>query len=353
MLIPSYAKRGVDADVAANLHPTMDYFALQSSLGADIADYASADADPHPLVRAARRAGLDAALAMHGFLRARKYDVIFSNGENVGIPLAALFAMRRARPGHVLIGHRLSPKKKRLLLRALHPQMDSIFLYAETQKAYARDVLRIPADRLHLIPFHADTRFYSPVPEAPVHRRISSAGLELRDYPTLIEAVRGLDVEVRLAAASPWSKRKNETKARALPPNVSARGYTYGELRELYAGSSLVVVPLYENDFQAGVTTILEAMAMGKAVIVSRTSGQRDVIDHNANGVYVPPGDSAALRAAITALLDHPEEAARLGANARKTIESTMSLDLWTRRIADVVRQVGERHAGGRRNSSR
>jgi len=26
----------------------------------------------------------------------------------------------------------------------------------------------------------------------------------------------------------------------------------------------LVVVPLYENDFQAGVTTMLEAMAMGR-----------------------------------------------------------------------------------------
>jgi glycosyltransferase involved in cell wall biosynthesis len=285
MLIPSYAKRGVEPEVAANVHPTMDYFALQSRLGADIADYAAADDDPHLLVRAARRAGRDAALAVHGFLRSPGYDVIFSNGENVGIPLAALLATRRARPGHVLIGHRLSPGKKRLLMRALHPQMDAIFLYAETQRAYAQDVLRIPRDKLHLIPFHADARFYQPMPDVAVARRISSAGLELRDYPTLIEAVRGLDVEVRLAAASPWSKRQNETAGRALPANVSARAYGYRELRELYASSLFVVVPLYENDFQAGVTTILEAMAVGKAVIVTQTSGQRDVIHHVARFV--------------------------------------------------------------------
>ena len=53
-------------------------------------------------------------------------------------------------------------------------------------------------------------------------RMICSAGLEWRDYPTLIEAVTGMDVEVRLAAASPWSKHRNETENRDLPPNVSA-----------------------------------------------------------------------------------------------------------------------------------
>ena len=341
LLIPSYAKRDIETAVADNLHPTMDYYALTARLGSDLADYGSADADRHPLVRAARLAGRDAALAMHGFLQASRYDVIFSNGENVGIPLAALFALRHTRPGHVLIGHRLSPKKKAPFLRALHAQMDDIFVYASTQKVYGEEVLRIPGPKLHLIPFHADSRFYQPAPDAQVARRICSAGLELRDYPTLIEAVRGLDVDICLAAASPWSKRKNETEDRSLPPNVSARGYSYRELRDLYAGSQLVVVPLYENDFQAGVTTMLEGMAMGKAVIVSKASGQTDVVEHNVNGLYVSPGDPAALRNAIVHLLDHPEDAARLGRAARQTIESTMSLDLWVDRISRVVEEAG------------
>jgi glycosyltransferase involved in cell wall biosynthesis len=340
LLIPSVARRGVEQEVAANLHPMMDYFALQARLNADLADYAVMEADPHPLVRAARLLGRDAGLAMHGCLRARHYDVIFSNGENVSVPLAAMLAMRPRRPRHVLIGHRLSAPKKKVFLKALRSGFDAVFVYAEAQKTYAERVLGIPASRLHLIPFHADTRFYYPMAEARVEQRISSAGLELRDYPTLIEAVRGLDVDVRLAAASPWSKRKNETENRELPPNVSARGYGYRELRDLYASSRFVVVPLYDTDFQAGVTTILEAMAMGKAVIVSRTRGQRDVIRDGINGIYVPPGDAEALRRAITDLLAAPGRAAELGANARRTIESEMSLDRWTERIADVVREA-------------
>jgi glycosyltransferase involved in cell wall biosynthesis len=345
LLIPSYRKQGIEAEVAANLHPTMDYFALQARLRADLADYESVDTDRHPLVKAARQSGRDLGLAMYGFVRARTYDVIFSNGENVGIPLAALLTARRRRPGHVIIGHRLSPRKKRLLMRALRRQMDAIFVYAQTQQIYAQNTLGIPREKLHLIPFHADTRFFQPRPEIPVEHRISSAGLELRDYPTLIEAVRDVDVEVCLAAASPWSKRENETAGRTLPRNVSARGYSYRELRDLYASSRFVVVPLYENDFQAGVTTILEAMAMSKAVIVTRTSGQCDVIQDGVNGIYVPPGDPGALRGAILDLLEHPEEAARLGMNARKTIESAMSLELWVDRTSQVIREVGLRYA--------
>jgi len=346
LLIPSVAKRGVEQDVAANLHPTMDYFALQSRLGADLVDYGLVQADTHPLVRAARRISLDVALAVLGYVRADRYDVIFSNGENVGIPLAALLMLRSRRPAHVLIGHRLSAAKKKHPLRMLKSRMDGIFVYAEPQRAYARDVLGMAESTLHTIAFHADTKFYHPTPEITPERRISSAGLELRDYPTLIEAVRGLDIDVRLAAASPWSKRKNETENRELPPNVHARAYSYRELRDLYSSSLFVVVPLYDTDFQAGVTTILEAMAMGKAVIVSRTRGQRDVIEDGVNGVYVPPGDPVALRAAIEQLLASPQRAAALGANARKTIVERMSLDLWADKIATVIRQTAAARSG-------
>ncbi len=343
MLIPSTAKRGLSNAVQADTHPTMDYFALQERLGADILDYAALDAGASPaLVRLARRAGRDVALAALGYGRRKQYDVIFSNGENVGIPLAFFLKRHRSRPAHVVIGHRLSPRKKRPFLKSLQAQMDAIFVYASTQFTYAREELGIAESKLHLIPFHADRKFYRPLPPSPdaPTRLICSAGLEWRDYPTLIEAVRGMDVEVRLGAASPWSKHRNETEKRALPANVSARRYEYNDLRQLYADSRFVVVPLYENDFQAGITTILEGMAMGKAIVTSRTTGQTDTIREGVNGLYVPPGDAAALKAAIERLLGNPAEADRMGKQAREDIEAGLGLDHWVERIAYVIRAL-------------
>ena len=336
MLIPSVAKTDLAEAVRTDTHPTMDYHALQAKWNADILDYAALNAEQNPiLVKLARKAGRDAALAMAGYLRRRDYDIIYSNGENVSIPLAILLKRHRVRPRHVLIGHHLSTGKKKPFFRALHSEMDAIFVYASTQQTYGMQELGIPKAKLPLIPFHADHRFYRCLPassNAPP-QMICSAGLEWRDYPTMLDAVKGLDFEVRLAAASPWSKHQNETASRTLPPNVSARRYSYHELRQLYADSQFVVVPLYENDFQAGITTILEAMACGKAVITSKTVGQVDTIADGKNGLYVPPGDSEALRAAITHLLDNPKEAARLGANARTFIEETATLDHWVKNI--------------------
>ena len=346
LLIPSTLKTDIAVEVANDRHPRMDYDALADGLRAagvevDSMGYAEMEADTHPLVRLARRAGRDAALAMVGFVRRVRYDAVFTNGENVGIPLALLLKTVARRPGHVTIGHKPSTGKKRVFFRTLRAdrQMDTLFVYARTQHDFARDRLHIAPARLRLFHFHADDRFYRPLPDRPTDPALlCAAGLEWRDYPTLIEAVREMPaVRVRLAAASPWSKHNDETANRTLPENVDARRYEYNELRELYARSAFVVVPLYENDFQAGITTVLEAMAMAKAVIVTRTTGQRDVIVDGENGLTVAPGDVAGWRAAIDRLHADSDLRERLGRNARAWVERHATLDRW---VGDIIQAL-------------
>jgi glycosyltransferase involved in cell wall biosynthesis len=65
-----------------------------------------------------------------------------------------------------------------------------------------------------------------------------------------------------------------ESSGRAFPPTSPSQQLSQLGLRDLYSQSRFVVVPLHEVDFDAGVTTLTEAMAMGKAVIVTRTRGR-------------------------------------------------------------------------------
>ncbi len=102
------------------------------------------------------------------------------------------------------------------------------------------------------------------------------------------------------------------------------------ELRNLYARSRFVVVPLLPSDTDNGVTVILEAMAMGKPVICSRTRGQVDVIQEGVTGLYVPIGDAAALRAAILSLWNEPVRARQMGRNARALVEKHHTLEKFT-----------------------
>ena len=96
-------------------------------------------------------------------------------------------------------------------------------------------------------------------------------------------------------------------------------------------------MPLYNVNFQAGVTAILEAMAMERAVICSRTPGQTDVIVEGETGLYVPPEDPRALRQAIEYLLANPDVAERMGKAGRKRIEELMSLDRYVARLSEYV----------------
>jgi glycosyltransferase involved in cell wall biosynthesis len=343
--------------------PRRDYAVLAETLGAAILDRTAVDRSL--FARALRRTGGSAlAQAWLAFRVRREYDLVITDGEHVGIPLALLLRTSRAPIRHVTIGHRLSAPKKRLFFTVLraHARIDRIVLHSRHQFDVAREVLGIPADRLALLPYQVDAAFWAPsrVPEEPL---VVSAGLEYRDYATLFRAVDGLDARVVIGAASHWARRTAD--AGTPPPNVKIGTFDYAALRDLYARAAVVVVPLTDVDNQAGVTTILEAMAMGKAVVVTQSLGQTDVVEDRRagargeprprrtsllrivaarsgvepepNGFYVPPGRPEALRRAIAFLLEHPDERARLGAAGRRMAEELLTVELFAERLRTIV----------------
>lgn len=330
----------VDADVAAGRRPRPDYRVMANAFDAEVVDYTVAREESG---RLARLAGDNVSLALACWRRRKRRQAVFTDSENVGMIYALLTRFSRTRPRHVMIGHRLSPPKKVWFHRlfGLRRAVDAVVVYASPQRDVAVHRLGYRPDQIVLTPFMVDSRFWRPdglevaPPARPV---ISSAGQELRDYPTLAEAVRGLDARVVIAAASPWSKRSDTSAGVDLPDNVEVTKLDHFALRQLYADSTVVVVPLQETDFQAGITTILEAMSMGLPVICTRTVGQIDTIVEGRTGRYVRPGDAAALRATITELLGDQEQARRLGEVARRWVEEHADVTVYAERLARIVR---------------
>jgi glycosyltransferase involved in cell wall biosynthesis len=331
--------------VAAGRRPRADYSVIADVTGAEIVDVDRALRESGAGGRLVHRvAGTGALLAWFAFRRRRCYDVVLSDGEQVGILLALLTRLfGRGGCAHVMIVHILSvPKKERLIRSArLSGCIDRFLTYCTAQTAFVRDRLGVEPARIVQSPFMVDTEFFDRDRLAvPRTRMICSAGLERRDYPTLMAAVEGLDVKVVIAAASPWSKQADSSAGRTLPDNVEVRKLDHFQLRRLYAESAFVVMPLVDVDFQAGITTILEAMSMGLAVVCTRTSGQTDTVIDGHNGVYVRPSDPAALRAAIVRLLADQGEADRLGTNGREWVVAQADVSVYAQRIGTVVDEV-------------
>lgn len=340
----------VDGAVASGRRPRPDYRCIAAATNARVVDHAAARAASGRVARLAGRVlGADALVVWATFRARASHDVLLTDGEQIGMPLALLLRLFGRRGAvHVMIVHVVSaPKKSRIwrLLR-LDRGIDVALPYATRQRDFLVERLGMPADRVERIDFMVDTSFFAPVPDAAAPPDlICSAGLERRDYRTLCEAVVGLPVQVVIAAGSRWSKQPDLITGAPLPPEVSVCTLGYPELRDLYARSRFVIMPLVDTEFQAGVTTILEAFSMARPVICTATRGQTDVVDAS-NGVYVPPGDAAALRLAITELLADPARVAALGASACAVALERYDVKRYSERIAEICRR---HHTGVRR----
>ncbi|HXI96072.1 MAG TPA: glycosyltransferase family 4 protein [Candidatus Acidoferrum sp.] len=336
MLVSARADAELRQQVADGVRPRPEYLLLESLHGVDLLDWSKIPG--HVRTRSRWRSSLHVAAALRHL---PGYGVVFSDGEHVGIPLALAMRGLGLTTPHLVIGHHLTSRAKVPLLRNLraHERMNRILVHSRLQEELARGRLGIPDAKLAFVPYYADQEFWRPMGAAE-ERLVVSAGSEHRDYATMAAACGDLDARVYIAAGSVHSPSSTFSNPARWPPNFESGFASYAALRELYSRASVVVVPVVETDFQAGVTTVLEAMACGKAVVTSATRGQAGVVRHGITGICVPPGDSDELKRVVQRLLSSPGERARLGRAAREAIVDEYGVELYARRLAGHLSEL-------------
>lgn len=313
--------------------------------------------------------------------RIARGDTVFADGEHNGIPLLLFLALRWRRPRRVVMLGHLPGKWWKLSALWLATRLVRRGVLVMHSSAQLDRVRRWLGGRWEgrLVPYQVDTAFWAQgvAPRGEDHPLVVAVGSEHRDYETLVEAVRGLPVDVVIAAGSYWARR---TAAVAdVPDNVSflTEPLSFVALRELYARATAVVVPVHDVPNQSGVTTILEAMSMAKPVITSASRGQREYVtgplvlpDSNLDraatadrgpaawlprtsavpadtGLYVPPGNAWALREAIRLLVENEGLRFRLGTAARRSVLRHFTIEQYTEALRAAMLAGFEPSAGG------
>ncbi len=93
--------------------------------------------------------------------------------------------------------------------------------------------------------------------------------------------------------------------------------------------------------------SLLEAMAMGKPVVATRTGGTPEVVVDGVTGVLVPVRDGLALAKAIQRLLDDPVAAGRMGQAGRARVEGEFTVRGMVRRMEDLYTSLLRGSGGG------
>jgi L-malate glycosyltransferase len=74
-------------------------------------------------------------------------------------------------------------------------------------------------------------------------------------------------------------------------------------------------------------STVLDAMAMGLAVVGTRAGGIPEAVEDGVTGVLVPPGNAAALADAIVGVLRDPARRTRMGAAGQARVRDQFGVD--------------------------
>jgi len=198
-------------------------------------------------------------------------------------------------------------------------------------------------DDTRLMYFGVDENFWRP-DRAAAGDYVFAIGSAFRDYGTLLAAWRDCRTKLKIVAANLEAPPGTPDNVEIISGIWHSSDLSDSDIRALFQGARYVITPLHDTSRPAGQSATLQAMACGKAVILSKISGLWDpqTMVHLENCYLVTPGDVAALRSAIDYFESRPDEAARIGANARATVEQHYTTAIFTHQLEDFAEAMLE-----------
>ena len=103
------------------------------------------------------------------------------------------------------------------------------------------------------------------------------------------------------------------------------------------AQATVVCMPSYREGLPR---VLIEAGAIGRAVVTTNVPGCREIVHDGDTGLLVPVRDGNATAAAIRQLLDDPERRRAMARRARARVAAKFSEEVFVARSLDVYRQV-------------
>ncbi|PPD21297.1 MAG: hypothetical protein CTY24_08025 [Methylobacter sp.] len=270
------------------------------------------------------------------------YDLIYSACQNHSFLLARLRAWGILRtPVIAVIHHPIVPGSVEKVFFTGHDRL--ICLSESVRQGLLTDYAFLDPGKVIKLDWGVDEAFYGDYREAgaditdtvPV---IVSAGKSNRDHDVLVNAANGLNCQVRI-----YCSEDSRPKANPLPSNVvlttgakRANPATYRELVEVYKQAFAVAIPINKTNALAGLTSLMDALAVGRPVIMTRNPYIDIDIEALGIGIWCDIADAAGWRAALSRLLNNPAEAAQMGRKARQLADEKYNIVQFTSDLAAV-----------------
>ena len=174
-----------------------------------------------------------------------------------------------------------------------------------------------------------------------------ATGKEQRDQPTLIEAFnrtgRHLILYIGINPNPNVPNPNLEAVERCAPASnidvVKICGLLPYEIAREVAKADCVVICCHRTRYTAGLTTVVEALALGLPVICSRNPQIPVDFDRLGCGISVEYGDVEGWQRAVEYIATHPDEARLMGERGRAFAEQMFNDERCAKEVAEWVKQ--------------
>lgn len=220
----------------------------------------------------------------------------------------------------------------RLLLR--HPNACTIFQNPDDREHFVQGGL-VRADQTQVIRGSGvDVTHFAPRPEPGGIPRVLFVGRllwqkGLAAFVAAARQLRGEGVEAQFAIAG-YGEAGNPD---SVPAETLAAWQDEGlidwlgrrdDMPQVYADATLVCLPSWREGVPRA---LIEAAACGRALVASDVPGCREIVQHEVNGLLVPPRDPASLADALRRLLQDASLRRRMGDAGRELARREFSLE--------------------------
>jgi glycosyltransferase involved in cell wall biosynthesis len=330
------------AGFGAQEGPRPEFCEIAKSLQADIHSYVSGTAERGPWFAWIFQSRKLWGSAFNIALRGSRYDRLYATGEDIGFRAALLLRLLGWQGKIVCLVHNMSRSRKWLLKLIGHEIFNSLVVVSKSQVSSILEV-GFPRNKITHVFNWVDDEFFAPLNVASNEddRTIFVAcGAENRDYETLRRAAHSAPGDTYVFGHGFFGPAidvtKREDGARFIPmPRVS-----FQQLREYYNRATAIVVPLNAVRYAAGVTGLVEAMAMGRPVIVTRSPGIDEYCSNIPSSLLVSPHDDVQLSQAMQLVASDPNAAIQYGRLNREWALQNCSLKRYVETIAGLMKTI-------------
>ena len=301
----------------------------------------------------------DMFVATWKVLTCRKhYDVLYAT-HSLGIePVILLRALRLYRHPIVVWHHQPIVKAKNPLREALarffYRGMDHMIFFSEKLMQDSLVSQKADPKRMSMVHWGADLEYYSPLRTPPLGEGTNTAplggdrgglpfistGKELRDFETLLQAFKETGLPLTL-----YAEKKRQAYFESLHPAKNIELH-YGdrpiphEIALKVAQSCCVCICCQKSNYTVGLTTVVEALALGLPILCTRNPQMPMDIETEGCGFWLEVGDVEGWVEKLRYIADNPEEAAAMGRRGRALAEQFYNVKQCGKEVADIIERV-------------